>query len=218
MTWNPGSSVPEYEPVPGALVSGVDVTGEPLWATVRPGQAAGPNVAVSQRDGTYALLDLHYQGGPVTISATIDGVTRTATAYEANPQDLKSPGLQFVRHVAVANVTFPAAAPPEPAPAIPVKMFVEDDEGHRSPVTGVVVAGTPVIVGTTATDVTILAAETVGGDEEDKPCDEAQDSDQYRTDSKTFFAHVSSLISSVHAGTPRNRIDENAKPQRRQGI
>ena len=164
VTWNPGATVPAYEPVPGALVSGVDVTGEPLWATARPGESAGPNVAVCQADGTYALLDLHYQGGPVTVSATVDGVTKMATAYEANPQDLKSPGLQFVRHVAVANVTFPAAAPAEPAPAIPVLLFVEDADGQRTPVrTGVVVAGTPLVVGTTATDVTLLAAEVNGG-------------------------------------------------------
>ena len=104
LKWNPGSPTPEYEPVAGALVSGVDIQGDPLWAHRPSPNAPAANMAVSQADGTFAFVDLRYTGGPVTISATLGGVRRTATAYEANPQDLKKPGLQFVRHAAVADI------------------------------------------------------------------------------------------------------------------
>ena len=100
---------PAYEPVAGALVSGVDVQGQPL-SVFGSNPQAEPNVAISQADGTYALFDLRYTGGPVTVAAIAGGTTRTATAYESNPQDTKSPGLRFARHLAVANVTFPAEA------------------------------------------------------------------------------------------------------------
>lgn len=47
----PGSSVPVYEPVEGALVSGVGLDGQPTYA-----QVTGATVAVSQRDGSFALF------------------------------------------------------------------------------------------------------------------------------------------------------------------
>ncbi len=89
--WDPGAATPTYEPVQGALISGVDASGQPLFASGA--TAAAATVTVSQADGTYSLFDRQYTGGAVTISATLNGVTRTASAYEVDPQNVKSPGL-----------------------------------------------------------------------------------------------------------------------------
>jgi hypothetical protein len=134
-----------YEPVAGAVVSGVDAGGQPLFSSDASGQPA--TVTVSQLDGTYSLFDRQYTGGAVTISATLNGVTRTATAYEVDPQHAKSPGLQYARNVATANITFPAlplAVPPSP---VQVTVMTVDINGARTASNGIVVAGQSIVIG-----------------------------------------------------------------------
>jgi hypothetical protein len=142
--WKPGAPLPEYEPVANALVSGVDVQGNPLFAKA-PDGGAPPVVAVSQADGTYALFDQHYTGGPVTVSATSPGGgTVTGIAYEANPQDTKSPGLRFARHIATANLTYAAVQPPQGPTATEITLTRTVDGEEQPVLDGVVVTGTPV--------------------------------------------------------------------------
>ena len=73
-----GQLEPVYVPVAGALVSGVDSTGQAL-----PNMQTGATVGVTQADGTFAFWDERFTGGTVTITASFGGVTRTATAFEA---------------------------------------------------------------------------------------------------------------------------------------
>lgn len=105
--WKPGAALPEYEPVAGARVTGVDITGERLWALAAPGVPSDSNVAVTGADGSYELLDLHFDGGLVWIVATLDGQSMGASAYESVPSN-PEPGH---RYVASANVTFAAKRP-----------------------------------------------------------------------------------------------------------
>lgn len=116
-------------------------------------------MAISRADGTYAMIDFAYTGGLVTISATVNGETRTATAYEANPQDLKSPGLQFVRHVATASITFSAVEPPPPPAEIAIGIYRRDGDGKRIDTKGLVEAGTPLVIALTSKHAEMRAAE-----------------------------------------------------------
>ncbi len=161
VTQAPGSTTPTYVAVAGAIVSGVDVQGQPLFGQ---SSAASPvTFAVSQADGTYSLFDRQYTGGAVTISATLDGVTRTATAYEAHPQDAKSPGLAFARNVAYANITFPVAGPTVPPSPVQVSVMTLDAEGQRKLTTGIVVAGEPLVLGVKAAGMTVQRMDVVSG-------------------------------------------------------
>lgn len=117
----------------------------------RPGSPV--TIAVSQADG----------GGTVTISATVEGVTETATAYEANPLDTQSPGLRFARNVATANLTFPAVAPDAPPSPVQVRVMTLDAEGRRKATTGIVIAGEPLVLGVTATNMTVQRMEVQSG-------------------------------------------------------
>jgi hypothetical protein len=141
--WRPGSSIPVYEAVAGALVSGVDAVGQPVWA--QGGDASGELVAISQADGTYALFDTRYTGGPVTVTAVMPSGERVnGIAYEANPQDSKSPGLKLARHIATTNLTYPAAPPPQPLATVRITLTRTVDDVERAVTDGIVVAGTPI--------------------------------------------------------------------------
>jgi hypothetical protein len=145
-----GASTPRYVGVPNALVSGVDAGGQPLTAA-----KTGANVAISQKDGTFTLFDNAYQGGTVTLHATSpDGETKTATAYESNPQDLKSPGLGKYRNIATANITFPAKVGDAPPAAIDIAVFTTVD-GQLKRSKGTSLANTPMTVGLSAKNATV---------------------------------------------------------------
>ncbi len=160
--WDPGATTPSYEPVVGAIVSGVDVAGNPLFATGTPGSGA-PLIATSQADGTYSLFDPQFTGGSVTVSATYNGQTFKSTAYEVDPQNTKSPGLRFARNVANATITFPAVAPAVPPSPVTVGVMTLDINGARKNSNGIVVAGEPLVVGVKAGGMTVQRLEVRNG-------------------------------------------------------
>ena len=131
------TGTPQFVGIPNVLVSGTDDAGNSLIGE--------PNttVAISQGDGTFTLYDQYFDGGTVEIAATINGDTRTATAYEYN---IDLPALVYYRKKATANITFPAEAPPPPPPQIDIRLM-EVVDGSRQAVNGLVVAGTPLLIG-----------------------------------------------------------------------
>lgn len=148
----PGAAAPIYEPVPNAMVSGVAISGRPLYD-----ERSGATVAISQRDGTFALFDPRYTGGQVLISAkSTDGEVVSALAYEANPQEGRAGDLlRYYHNVAVANVTFAAKAPEVGPTRVTVHAFTGGD-ASRVEISGPITAGTPVRIR--------VSAETTGGD------------------------------------------------------
>jgi RHS repeat-associated protein len=156
--WAPGAVTPTYEPVKGALVSGQDASGQPLFAD-GPNGGLPPTLAVSQADGTYSLFDRQYTGGAVTVFALSDSVTRSATAYEVDPQNAKSPGLVFAKNVATANITFPAL-PPSP---VQVEVMTLDANGARKASNGIVIAGGTVVIGVKGGDNLVQRVDVQSG-------------------------------------------------------
>ncbi len=156
-----GQAQPTYAPVAGALVSGVDATGQPVFAL-----QSGATVAVTQADGTFALWDRQFSGGTVTVSATVDGVMRTAVAYEAPPDLVRTPAMLAYRALATVTIAFPPLVPPPPAPAITVTVFREQN-GARIDTQGLVTVGTPLIIGfrvpSDPTNPTTILAPTTNG-------------------------------------------------------
>src|SRR5262249_59847059 len=67
-------------------------------------------------------------------------------AYEPDPADWKSTGLQFHRNIATVNLTFPAEAPPPPPPAIEIKVF-RLKNGQREDTLGISSLTEPLILG-----------------------------------------------------------------------
>jgi hypothetical protein len=153
--WDPGATSPTYEAVEGAMVSAADASGQPLFAT-QPAGGQPPTVGVSQKGtGTYSLFDLTYTGGTVTVSAKLGGQTVTATAYQVDPQNTKSPGLRFARNVATANLTFPAVPPTLPPSPVLVSVMTIDANGARKNSNGIVIAGEPLVIGVKAGGLTV---------------------------------------------------------------
>jgi hypothetical protein len=138
--WQPGAAVPDYEPIAGALVSGVDAGGQDLVES-----GTGATVAVSQTDGTFTLWDPQFTGGTVRVKAYTNGEARDATAYEFDQTQVPQ-GLRPYPHVGTVTVTFDPVQPPPPAPRLHVSIL-RDDNGQRQPSDGVVIAGTPLIIG-----------------------------------------------------------------------
>jgi hypothetical protein len=151
---NPGAAV-EYEPIAGALVSGVDAAGNPMFN--RPNGGA----AVTQADGTYTMFDPRYVGGPITMSAFVDGEMRTATGFEANPANWATTSLHLYRNIATANITFPAVTPPPPPPAVQIKVM-RLENGVRKDTGGIVVANTPIVIGMSADNAEVRGAALQG--------------------------------------------------------
>ncbi|HEY6552516.1 MAG TPA: hypothetical protein VI669_04135, partial [Vicinamibacteria bacterium] len=168
--WNPQAASPTYEPVAGAWVTGVDAGGQPLLS----GGAFG---AVTQADGTFALWDPLYVGGNVQIAAVAEGAPagatcgtsegrlfQCATAFEAVPASYH-PGLapRYQRNVASTNLSFPAIEPPLPTPEIQIRLMSETTGVRKVVTSGLVIQGTPLVVGVSTTDgVTITAVEFQG--------------------------------------------------------
>jgi RHS repeat-associated protein len=142
VVWDPGAATPTYQPVAGALVTGVDASGQPLF----PNQA-NAGLAVTQTDGTFTLWDPRYQGGPVTIAATADGLTRTATAFQAVPADYATTPLRYYGSIATTTVTFPPVEPPQPPPAVAIVVVRRGQGGSWEATNGLAVAGQELLVG-----------------------------------------------------------------------
>ena len=135
-----GSSEPEFEGVPGAMVVRARENGLQVF----------PTFAVSGPDGTFSIHDPHYTGGTVQVIAAAGGDTVTATAFEANPLDKQTITQTLFlhhRHVANVNLTFPPKSQPPPAADIEVHLMTLDGTGKRHDVSGVAVANQPLLIG-----------------------------------------------------------------------
>lgn len=89
--------------------------------------------------------------------------TRTATAYEVDPQNAKSPGLRFAKNIATANITLPAVAPAVPPSPVQVTVLTLDANGVRKASNGIVIAGEQIVIGVKAGDNTVQRIEVRNG-------------------------------------------------------
>jgi hypothetical protein len=138
--WSPQATEPEFEGVPGVVVTRFEEDGKSVPATI----------AVSQADGAYALWDPKYTGGTVKIRATVDGVEKTVTAFEASPLDDRTfftTLFQHYRNVASANLTFPPQRPLPPAPKIDIEVMKLGADNRRQDAGGIIISGTPLVIG-----------------------------------------------------------------------
>ncbi len=139
--WNPGSSVPEYEAIKEAKVTGLD---QPL------GTSNG-NFAVTNDDGVFTLWDPAYTGGPVTVKATVKTPTGSesleAVAYQANAADWGTTGLQHYRNIATVNITFDAVEPPPAAPVLEVRVMKKNPDGTLTNTNGLAVVDDDLVIG-----------------------------------------------------------------------
>ncbi|WP_291983732.1 Ig-like domain-containing protein [Luteitalea sp.] len=119
-------------PVPDAIVSGVDVQGNPLHAGI-----SGVTVAVTQGDGKYTLHDDVFSGGVVDLIATANGEVRTARPYEVGPDYSRATGVRHYTRLSTANFLFPPVTPPPPAPVLDVTVY----RGDRVDTRGIVTVG-----------------------------------------------------------------------------
>jgi hypothetical protein len=160
-----GAGTVEYDPVQGALVSGVDQGGVPLLGD----DTRQATVTRSLADGRFTLWDLAYRGGPVRVAAVLPGTSalqacpdgfdgnatqRCATATEAAPQDWSQTGLRFYRNVATTSIVFPAVAPPPPPPAVRIDLK-RIENGQRVMAGEIVVLGTPLLIEMRSQSVTV---------------------------------------------------------------
>ncbi len=139
---NPNPGAADYEAVEGALVYGEEaLSQQPLF----PGTRNAPVVRTG-KDGAFTLWDSRYTGGTVKVYARANGEERSAVAFEANPADWTTSGLRFYRNIASANITYPAAAPPAPPPALDIRVM-RLENGERKATTGMVSLGTSLVIG-----------------------------------------------------------------------
>lgn len=117
----------------------------------------GVTVATTQPDGTFTFSDPTYRGGTINlVAADGSGNSATASAIEVvsltdkTVNDFAGPLLKFYRNVAFADMVVPMPAPPVPTPQIGVFIFKEDPNadppGVRAPVTGLIPAGTSLVI------------------------------------------------------------------------
>lgn len=168
--WNPQATEPEFEGVPGVVVTRFEEDGRRVPQTI----------AVSQPDGTFALWDPKYTGGTVKIRATVDGIQKEVTAFEANPLDDRTfftTLFQHYRNVASANITFPPQQPLPPAPKIDIEVMKLGPDGKRQDAGGIIISGTPLVIGfksNAGSDLKIQSA-TVNGEQVAIRADSAND-------------------------------------------
>ena len=122
--WNPGAQTPTYMPIAGALVSLADSSGNPVLGI------GSANVARSQPDGTYTLIDSRYTGGSAIITAVTGGVTQTSTLYEINPA-APVPSLLHQSHLLQARRDGGLRLPGDPASAASRRDLDPGPEGVR---------------------------------------------------------------------------------------
>jgi hypothetical protein len=158
--FEPGSTTPVYDGVPGVLVRRDDT------------QDPSATVAFTQPDGRFTIFDPHFTTGAVQLRAETGEGIFTATTYAVAGLDSKLVsddalialmGKGTFKNVATANITLPPAQPMPPAPQITIRLFTETG-GVRREITGLVLAGTPLVVGFTAQDGTVAGA-TINGEE-----------------------------------------------------
>src|SRR5207245_95632 len=98
------------------------------------------------------------------------GKVRDATAYPAERLErtrydwgIFESTLKFYRLVATANASFPAAEPPPPPPVIQIQVMKLLEGGTRQDTNGLVVAGTPLVIGfNSSKDLAIRTASIQG--------------------------------------------------------
>jgi hypothetical protein len=136
--------------VTGTDQNGVALTGPPANAEYA---AVG---TLTDEFGKFVLFDSHFTAGTVRVETKRDGQTYSAAVFTVPRDPLPTiPGiLELVRNpifpaVGHANITVPPAPITQPAPAITLKVFRSVD-GRREDTHGLVVEGTPLILGASA--------------------------------------------------------------------
>jgi hypothetical protein len=156
-----GATTPTYVGVPGARVELVDPT------DTRFDPHTG---AMTAANGRYTIFDQRFVGGPVRVQTTVDGETAHATVFAVERSDtklLEDPALSTLvakgvfKQIATANLTLSPAQAAPPAPALTMRVMRTMD-GHRVDTRGLVVSGTPLVIGIDAGDATVTAA-TING-------------------------------------------------------
>src|SRR5439155_20032939 len=97
---------------------------------------SGATIAITQADGTFALVDKHYNGGQIRVSAEVTGEpVITGVAFESNPQDSTAPAFvrKSIKNIATVNLTFPAIDTAPPAPTTDLTPFVVGANGALTP-------------------------------------------------------------------------------------
>jgi len=159
--WKAGATEPEYEAVPGAMVRVLRENGTAIY----------PTVAQSGPDGTFSLWDALYTGGTVDIEGALGNDYATATAFEANVANTRTSAfgadLRHYGFAAHANLTFPVETDTNVS-GIDTYVMKLDSEGKRQPGGGMVIAGTPLVIGfkfrQDGSELTILSANISGAE------------------------------------------------------
>jgi hypothetical protein len=153
--WLPGATEPVYEGVAGIGITTND---------------AQTTLAQSQDDGTFAIWDPHYSGGPIQVTASVAGSDGAApmrvTAFEAGPDTTRDrKGVTQYRNVAIANFALPPAAPAPEAPKVEVHVMTLTPALQREEISGIAIANVPVLIGfkfATGVQAEILSAQIAG--------------------------------------------------------
>jgi hypothetical protein len=138
---------PTFVGVQGIAVTATDGTHRPL---------INLGGGITKPDGTFVLwAPFFHTGSTVTLTACdipFDGACHEATAFEitvADTQtifDMAGPLLPFYKNVAAANITFPPIPPQTPLPQVTLSIATRNADGSTTPITGPVLAGTPVAI------------------------------------------------------------------------
>ena len=167
--WDSTSQTPRFKPIPNAIVSGRDASGQPFNSVEHPEQT----VAVTQADGSYALWDRFPTSGQVKIAASRSGNVNPLAGCPATPgpqDDVRcaTPVQEVLATCAsnvgsygnqiTANITYPATAPPQPPPAIDIKVL-RDANGGRQTTGGLVAVGQSLVLSFSAQNATVLTAD-----------------------------------------------------------
>ncbi len=105
----------------------------------------GASVAVSQQDGTFTMWDGAFTGGTVKLQAFVDGESREATAYEVDPAAML-PTLRAIRRSRRSSSHSRPWSRRRPRRCLSVRVY-RDRAGVRETTDGVVIAGTPLVIG-----------------------------------------------------------------------
>jgi hypothetical protein len=160
-SYTAGSPTPVSTPIAGAQVwsnkPGVEdyTTRQPVFATSQQGT------------GVYTLWDPNFTGGNVTVYANnipgnfLPSGSSGSTVFSTSAYEIPSTSslwtlfentlLGQYRNVATGDITVPPPSPPQPPAAFNVTVVSQDGNGNRTPTSGVVAAGTSLVIGVSAT-------------------------------------------------------------------
>lgn len=177
-----GASEPTFEGLQGATVTGFDASGNPFvsdpnTSTPPPGGQPAPIVATTQPDGTFTLWDPFPTEGIVKIRAALEGTSvfqpcpatpgpddkiRCVTGVQEVVETCAN-AVRFYRNQVKANVTFPPdnSTPPSPT-EFDIRVLREVDS-QRQATDGIVLVGSPLIVGFSALNADVRTAEITQG-------------------------------------------------------